>query len=212
MKKEEYSWVRSKFKLSWIRFFFSFLIFFSIFLKKKNRQTPTLHCPLPQLKAMAGLTGRFPFKPLLSQSSASATATTSAAATTSSASATPFRTSIPPLPLSSSKSNAFKFHLHKSNSLRLVFSFPVSSPIRTSVFARYGGAPRSSGPADSKRSDDEFGLDVSAIRFVLYTCKSSVYDKWILSLTRSSYLFDCFLWLICIGRIMWGLSMHNRTW
>ncbi|XP_038891171.1 translation initiation factor IF3-4, chloroplastic [Benincasa hispida] len=111
---------------------------------------------------MAGLSGRFPFKPLLSQSTTATT--TSAAAATSSSSATPFRTSIRPLPLSSSKANAFKFRLRKSNSLRLVVSFPVSSPIRTSVFSRYGGAPRSSGPADSKRSDDEFGLDVSAIR------------------------------------------------
>ncbi|KAL0552349.1 hypothetical protein IC582_011458 [Cucumis melo] len=114
---------------------------------------------------MAGLSGSFPFKSLLSQSSAASTTTSPAAAPTSSSSTTPFRTSTPSLPISSSfNSNAFKLRLHKSNSLRLVFSFPVSSPIRTSVFARLGGAPRSSGPPDSKRSNDEFGLDVSAIR------------------------------------------------
>ncbi|XP_022946541.1 translation initiation factor IF3-4, chloroplastic-like [Cucurbita moschata] len=105
---------------------------------------------------MAGLSGRFPFKSISSQSSATATATTT---TSSSSSATPFRTSIFPLPLPSSKSNAFRFRLHNSNSLRL-----VSSPIRTSVFARYGGAPRSSGPAGSKRSEDSLALDVSSIR------------------------------------------------
>ncbi|KAG7030083.1 Translation initiation factor IF3-2, chloroplastic [Cucurbita argyrosperma subsp. argyrosperma] len=109
---------------------------------------------------MAGLSGRFPFKSISSQSSATATATTTtSSSSSSSSSATPFRTSIFPLPLPSTKSNAFRFRLHNSNSLRL-----VSSPIRTSVFARYGGAPRSSGPAGSKRSEDSLALDVSSIR------------------------------------------------
>ncbi|KAG7020824.1 Translation initiation factor IF3-2, chloroplastic [Cucurbita argyrosperma subsp. argyrosperma] len=108
---------------------------------------------------MAGLPGRFPFKPLLSHSSAAPT--TSAAAPSSSATATPIRTSISPLPLSSSsKSNAFRFRLHNSNSLHLLFT----TSTRSTVLAQYGGVSRSSGPADSKRSDDGLGVDISAIR------------------------------------------------
>ncbi|XP_022937979.1 translation initiation factor IF3-4, chloroplastic-like [Cucurbita moschata] len=108
---------------------------------------------------MAGLTARFPFKPLLSHSSASPT--TSAAAPSSSATATPIRTSISPLPLSSSsKSNAFRFRLHNSNSLHLLFT----TSTRSTVVAQYGGGSRPSGPADSKRFDDGLGVDISAIR------------------------------------------------
>ena len=187
----------------WIRLF----IFLFNFLKKKKKKKkkvkklknsdPSLSPPFPQLKSMAGLTGRFPFKPLLSHSSA--TPTTSAAAPSSSATATPIRTSLSPLPLSSSKSNAFRFRLHNSNSLHLVFT----TSTRSTVVAQYGGGSRPSGPADSKRFDDGLGVDISAIRCVClmlarFTCMMDEFCSLSL-LFIYDFLDFLFVWLRLYG-------------